>query len=44
MAVKYKDQGVVGIDIAGDELEPFDPYIPYFKVAGLSVLSRWGLV
>ena len=32
LAVKYKDEGVVGIDIAGDELLPFDPYIPYFEV------------
>ena len=51
LAILYKDQGVVGVDIAGDELQPFDPYIPHFKVerlsvmcAGPCVLSRRGLV
>ena len=44
LAILYKDQGVVGIDIAGDELQPFDPYIPHFKVDRPSVISVRDLV
>jgi adenosine deaminase len=32
LAIKYKDQGVVGIDIAGDELAPIDGHLESFKV------------
>ena len=33
LAVKHKDNGIVGIDIAGDELQPMDQqHIDAFKV------------
>ena len=32
MAIEYRDRGVVGVDIAGDELQPMAPHIDAFKV------------
>lgn len=39
LAEKYKDRGVVGVDIAGDELLPLDPR----HVAGFERAKKLGL-
>ncbi|XP_003385387.1 PREDICTED: uncharacterized protein LOC100634558 [Amphimedon queenslandica] len=45
LAIKYKDKGVVGVDVAGDELQPMDQHIPSFikaKEAGLHITAHAG--
>ena len=32
MAIEYRDKGVVGVDVAGDELQPMAPHVDAFKV------------
>lgn len=38
LAVKYMNEGVVGVDVAGDELKPMDGHLESFKVLNYTIL------